>query len=88
MEPGTGTPGSPGGAPFEEEAAAAAAASNSAVASCRGNSELKVSACSDHSKLHPGALIGIAACVSSGLVSAAARLPKFGKESKYVVLKS
>lgn len=59
-----------------------------AVASCSGNSERKVSGCSDHSRLHPGALIGIAACVSSGLQPLASLpLPKFGKESKDVALK-
>ena len=62
---GSGTGSLEGAPPSEEEAAA----SNSAVASCRGNSELKVSGCSDHSKLHPGALLGIAARVSSGLLS-------------------
>lgn len=43
--------------------------SDPAVASCSGNSELSLRLL-DRSKLHPGASIGIAACVSSGLYSA------------------
>lgn len=59
-----GTPGTLGGAPSSEEEAAVTQLLPAAVEVLN-----LVSGCSDHSKLHPGALIGIAACVSSGLQS-------------------
>lgn len=55
-----------------------------AVASCSGNSELRVSGCSDHSEPHPRAWVEIAACVfSSSQSPSSLLLPKFGEESKY-----